>query len=92
MGRLAAHKFTDEQLEVMTFKELESIAHGTLSYRNIHRRITKSGWGRRRAITQAAGGPGHKQSKHHPLKQFKGEFYSNGSTDRHAEVKRNWRS
>jgi len=81
--------YTDEQLGVMTVKELHAISHGTLGYKTLWNRLN-GGWPIRQAVSQAAGNSGHRRKKTHPFKQFAPTFYSKGSTARAEEVERSW--
>jgi len=82
-------KYTDEELKVMTMKELHSIAHGTLAYKTLWNRIN-GGWPLRQAVSQAAGGKGSSRKKSHPFRQFAPTFYSKGSEAKAKEIGENW--
>ncbi|RKZ91776.1 MAG: hypothetical protein DRQ43_09755 [Gammaproteobacteria bacterium] len=80
---------TDEQLEQLTFAELQALAEKSVGLASLQSRIRR-GWTRREAACEPIN-RNRKVPKNHPLKQFSNRFYSQKNKESASEREKNWR-
>ncbi|MGD2065607.1 MAG: hypothetical protein PVI43_00370 [Candidatus Bathyarchaeota archaeon] len=81
-------KYTDEQLNAMTYVELASIGHGTVSTELVRQRIVRGVSPRVAAATPSGSLAGKRKPKNHPYRKFRPEFYSNDNQGKAEEVRK----